>query len=255
MSILELKNVTKTISNGPKEQKVLLDAVNLTINPGDFITVLGGNGAGKSTLFNSIAGTLDVTQGQVLLRDQDITGLSEEKRATSIARVFQDPKMGTAPRMTVAENLFLAQKRGEKRGLRLRQIKQQKPFYFELCQTIGNGLENHLDTPTGHLSGGQRQALSLLMATLKKPELLLLDEHTAALDPKTATQLMRITDQKIREEKLTCLMITHRMEDALKYGNRLILLQKGQIIKDLDQKEKEKLTLTDLLHFFEEIIF
>lgn len=255
MSVLEIKNATKTISNGPKEQKVLLNNVNLTIKTGDFITVLGGNGAGKSTLFNSISGTLPLTNGQILMGDQDITLFSEEKRAKYIARVFQDPKMGTAPRMTVAENLLLAQSRGEKRGLRLRQLKQQKDYYYELCQLIGNGLENHLDTPTGSLSGGQRQALSLLMATLKEPDLLLLDEHTAALDPKTAKQLMEITDQRIKEQSLTCLMITHRMEDALKYGNRLILLQKGEIIKDLDQKEKEKLTLSDLLHFFEEIVF
>lgn len=255
MAVLEIKQATKTISNGPKEQKVLLNNVSLTIESGDFITVLGGNGAGKSTLFNSISGTLPLTSGQILMGDQDITSLSEEKRASYIARVFQDPKMGTAPRMTVAENLLLAQGRGEKRGLRLRQLKQQKAYYYDLCQLIGNGLENHLDTPTGNLSGGQRQALSLLMATLKEPELLLLDEHTAALDPKTAKQLMEITDQRIKEQSLTCLMITHRMEDALKYGNRLILLQKGEIIKDLNQAEKEKLTLSDLLHFFEEIVF
>lgn len=255
MAVLELKHAIKTISNGPREQKVLLNNVNLTIRPGDFITVLGGNGAGKSTLFNSISGALPLTSGQILMNGQDVTQLSEEKRARHIARVFQDPKMGTAPRMTVAENLLLAQSRGEKRGLRLRQLKQQKASYYQLCQLVGNGLENHLDTPTGSLSGGQRQALSLLMATLKAPELLLLDEHTAALDPKTAKQLMEITNQRIKDQSLTCLMITHRMEDALKYGNRLILLQKGEIVKDLNQKEKEKLSLSDLLHFFEEIIF
>nr|MBP8693669.1 ATP-binding cassette domain-containing protein [Enterococcus sp.] len=148
-----------------------------------------------------------------------------------------------------------AQSRGEKRGFRLRQLKQQKDAFYELCRVVGNGLENHLDTPTGNLSGGQRQALSLLMATMKTPDLLLLDEHTAALDPKTAKQLMEITNQRILEQKLTCLMITHRMEDALKYGNRLILLQKGEIVKDLNQAEKEALTLPDLLSFFDEIIF
>ncbi|MHC5267791.1 ABC transporter ATP-binding protein [Enterococcus sp. LJL98] len=255
MAVLEIKKATKVISNGPKEQKVLLNQVDLTIKAGEFVTVLGGNGAGKSTLFNSISGALPLTSGSIFLDNQDVTALSEEKRASAIARVFQDPKMGTAPRMTVAENLLLAQGRGQARSLRLRQLKQQKTAYYELCQLVGNGLENHLDTPTGNLSGGQRQALSLLMATLKEPKLLLLDEHTAALDPKTAKQLMEITNQRIQQQSLTCLMITHRMEDALKYGNRLILLQKGEIIKDLKQAEKEKLTLSDLLHFFEEIVF
>ena len=255
MAVLEMKNAVKTIQNGPKEQTVLLNKVNLTVQPGDFITILGGNGAGKSTLFNSISGNIALTSGQLIMNGQDITNFSEENRARYIARVFQDPKMGTAPRMTVAENLLLAQSRGEKRGFRLRQLKQQKDAFYELCRVVGNGLENHLDTPTGNLSGGQRQALSLLMATMKTPDLLLLDEHTAALDPKTAKQLMEITNQRILEQKLTCLMITHRMEDALKYGNRLILLQKGEIVKDLNQAEKEALTLPDLLSFFDEIIF
>lgn len=255
MAIFEIKKATKSIQNGPKEQKILLNQLDLTINQGDFITVLGGNGAGKSTLFNTISGTLPLTSGQMFLEGKEVTQLAEEKRARFIARVFQDPKMGTAPRMTVAENLLLAQQRGEKRQLIFRQLKQKKDYFYTLCQSIGNGLENHLDTPTGHLSGGQRQALSLLMATIKSPQLLLLDEHTAALDPKTAKQLMEITNQRINEQNLTCLMITHRMEDALKYGNRLILLQKGEIIKDLSQSEKEKLTLSDLLHFFEETIF
>ena len=161
--------------------------------------------------------------------------------------------MGTAPRMTVAENLLLAQKRGQKRKFRLRNLKNQKDF-FRLCQEVGNGLEQHLDTPAGELSGGQRQALSLLMATITAPELLLLDEHTAALDPKTAKALMQLTNQRINEQKLTCLMITHRMEDALKYGNRLIVLQKGKIVQDLSEKEKQHLTMSDLLQFFEEVV-
>lgn len=162
--------------------------------------------------------------------------------------------MGTAPRMTVAENLLLAQKRGQKRKFRLRNLKNQKEDFFRLCQEVGNGLEQHLDTPAGELSGGQRQALSLLMATITAPELLLLDEHTAALDPKTAKALMRLTNQRINEQKLTCLMITHRMEDALKYGNRLIVLQKGKIVQDLSEKEKQHLTMGDLLQFFEEVV-
>ena len=253
-AILTIKNGRKVVNNGMHEEKVLLDDIQLTINEGDFITVLGGNGAGKSTLFNTIAGTLQLSQGGVYFKDQPITKLSEEARALFLSRVFQDPKMGTAPRMTVAENLLLAQKRGEKRPLRLRQLKNQKEAFYKICQEVGNGLEQHLDTPAGELSGGQRQALSLLMATIKAPELLLLDEHTAALDPKTAKLLMELTNQRITEQKLTCLMITHRMEDALKYGNRLIVLQKGRIVKDLAKEEKQALSMNDLLHFFEEVI-
>lgn len=190
--------------------------------------------------------------GTVAIKGQDITRLPEEKRAKYIARVFQDPKLGTAPRMTVAENLTLAQKRGQKRGLHLRKLKEQRAYFQTICASIGNGLENHLDTPTGHLSGGQRQALSLLMATLTKPELLLLDEHTAALDPKTAKQLMQVTDQKITASQLTCLMITHKMEDALTYGNRLLVMKKGRIVHDFSAAEKADLSLQDLFLFFEE---
>ncbi|EHM3053313.1 ATP-binding cassette domain-containing protein [Enterococcus faecium] len=252
--ILTIKNGRKVVNNGMNEEKVLLDEINLTIREGDFITVLGGNGAGKSTLFNTIAGTLQLSQGSISFKDQLITKDSEEKRTRFLSRVFQDPKMGTAPRMTVAENLLLAQKRGQKRKFRLRNLKNQKEDFFRLCQEVGNGLEQHLDTPAGELSGGQRQALSLLMATITAPELLLLDEHTAALDPKTAKALMRLTNQRINEQKLTCLMITHRMEDALKYGNRLIVLQKGKIVQDISEKEKQHLTMGDLLQFFEEVV-
>lgn len=252
MSLLQLEKVTKIVNNGTNEEKILLDHVDFTVNKGDFITVLGGNGAGKSTLFNSIAGTLPISHGKIYLNDQLISQQTEELRAKSIARVFQDPKMGTAPRMTVAENLLLAKFRGEKRRLALRQLSKYKSTFYKLCQQIGNGLEQHLDTATGNLSGGQRQALSLLMATIKTPELLLLDEHTAALDPKTAKQLMQLTAKIVGEQQLTCLMITHRMEDALIYGNRLIVLQKGQIVKDLNAEEKQALTLADLLQFFED---
>lgn len=253
-AIITIKNGKKVVSNGMHEEKVLLEEINFTIHKGDFITVLGGNGAGKSTLFNTIAGTLPLSQGTISFKDRLITTESEEKRASFLSRVFQDPKMGTAPRMTVAENLLLAQKRGKKRPLRLRNLKNQKAAFYQLCQEVGNGLEQHLDTPAGELSGGQRQALSLLMATIDAPELLLLDEHTAALDPKTAKSLMHLTNRRITEQKLTCLMITHRMEDALKYGNRLIVLQKGRIVKDLSQEEKAQLTMADLLQFFEEIL-
>lgn len=251
-AILEMQKCTKTISNGMNESKNIMDNLDLTIKQGEFVTILGGNGAGKSTLFNSVAGNLSLTSGKIYMAGKDVTSLKEEERATYLARVFQDPKMGTAPRMTVAENLLLALYRGQKRKLRRRPLEQQREEFRSLCSLIGNGLENHLDSPTGDLSGGQRQALSLLMATMTKPELLLLDEHTAALDPKTARSLMRLTSERIQEEGLTCLMITHRMEDALKYGNRLIVLEKGRIKVDLDAREKEKLSLSDLLMFFEE---
>lgn len=251
-AVLEIQHGIKAISNGLNESKVIMNDLNLTIHSGDFITVLGGNGAGKSTLFNSIAGSLPLTKGKVLLKGQDITNKKEEERAKYLSRVFQDPKMGTAPRMTVSENLLLAMYRGQKRGLKKRPLAQNRDYFMELCQLIGNGLEQHLDTPAGNLSGGQRQALSLLMATITKPDLLLLDEHTAALDPKTSRSLMALTNQRIQENQLTCLMITHRMEDALTYGNRLIVLQKGEIKVDLPKDEKEKLSLQDLLLFFEE---
>lgn len=250
--MLAIEQATKIIKNGPNEKKVLLNKVDLKLTTGDFVTIVGGNGAGKSTLFNCVSGTMGLTSGKILIDAIDVTKETEESRARYISRVFQDPKMGTAPRMTVAENLLLAQKRGQKRGLELRQLKQNQALFFDLCKEVGNGLENHLSTPTGHLSGGQRQALSLLMATIEAPKLLLLDEHTAALDPKTSKQLMAITANRVTEQNLTCLMITHRMEDALKYGNRLIVLKKGEIVKDLRAQEKAKLSLQDLLLFFED---
>lgn len=251
-SVLTVSNATKTIYNDLDANNTILDHVDLTVNEGDFITIVGGNGAGKSTLFNSIAGNLTLNNGKIILKEKDITNWKVERRASLISRVFQDPKMGTAPRMTVAENLLIAFHRGKKRTLRPRKMSQHLDEFKALCALIGNGLENHLDSPAGNLSGGQRQSLSLLMATMTHPELLLLDEHTAALDPKTSRQLMTLTDQRIQQNGLTCLMITHRMEDALKYGNRLLLLQKGRIKLDLNKEEKENLSLTDLLLFFEE---
>lgn len=244
--LLLINDATKITDSGLK----IMNQLNLSIYEGDFITVLGGNGAGKSTLFNAISGTLKLTSGTISLNQLNITNQSEEKRAAYFARVFQDPKNGTAPRMTVLENLLLASQRGSKRRLKNRQLVSKRQDYYDLCAQVGNGLETHLDTPTGNLSGGQRQALSLLMATLKKPDLLLLDEHTAALDPKTGKQLMALTDQKIKDNQLTCLMITHHMQDALTYGNRLIVLEKGQIKRDFSKSEKEKLTMPDLLKFF-----
>jgi putative tryptophan/tyrosine transport system ATP-binding protein len=248
--IIELKNATKVIENG-EERKVILDDVSLKIYAKDFITILGGNGAGKSTLFNAISGTLSLTSGSVFIKGNDVTNHSPEKRAAAISRVFQDPKVGTAPRMTVAENIAIAALRGQRRSLRLRNITKYKGDFASLAEQIGNGLEKHLDTPTGNLSGGQRQALSLLMATIVPPDLLLLDEHTAALDPKTSVALMQLTDDLVTSKDLTALMITHHMEDALKYGNRLIVMKDGKIAQDLATSEKEQMKLEDFYRIFD----
>ena len=250
-AIVELKNATKVITNGFDEEKIILNDVSLEIFEYDFITILGGNGAGKSTLFNTIAGTLPLTSGSIRIMGEDVTHFSPEKRAKYLSRVFQDPKMGTAPRMTVAENLLIAKFRGEKRGLLPRRLSSHREEFQTTIEKVGNGLEKHLDTPIEFLSGGQRQALSLLMATLKRPELLLLDEHTAALDPKTSVALMQLTDDFVSKEHLTALMITHHMEDALKYGNRLIVMKEGRIIQDLNKEEKVKMKISDYYQLFE----
>ena len=250
-AIVELRNATKIVKNGFDEGKIILNDVSLEIYEHDFITILGGNGAGKSTLFNSIAGTLPLTSGSIRIMGEDVTHFSPEKRAKYLSRVFQDPKMGTAPRMTVAENLLIAKFRGEKRGLFPRKLSAYKEEFQATIEKVGNGLEKHLDTPIEFLSGGQRQALSLLMATLKRPELLLLDEHTAALDPKTSVALMELTNDFINKDHLTALMITHHMEDALKYGNRLIVMKDGQIIQDLNKDEKAKMKISDYYQLFE----
>ena len=250
-AIVELKNATKIVNTGIEEEKVILNYVSLDIFEHNFITILGGNGAGKSTLFNVIAGTLPLTSGSIYILGENVTSYSPEKRAKYLSRVFQDPKMGTAPRMTVAENLLIAKFRGEKRRLVPRRLSHYRKEFQETIDKIGNGLEKHLDTPIEFLSGGQRQALSLLMATLKRPELLLLDEHTAALDPKTSVALMSLTDEFVNRDQLTALMITHHMEDALKYGNRLIVMKDGQIIQDLHQEEKAKMTIADYYSLFE----
>ena len=250
-AIVELRNATKIVTNGFDEEKIILNDVSLDIYEHDFITILGGNGAGKSTLFNSIAGTLPLTSGSIRIMGEDVTYFSPEKRAKYLSRVFQDPKMGTAPRMTVAENLLMAKLRGENRGLFPRRLSAYKEEFQATIEKVGNGLEKHLDTPIEFLSGGQRQALSLLMATLKRPELLLLDEHTAALDPKTSVALMELTNDFINKDHLTALMITHHMEDALKYGNRLIVMKDGQIIQDLNKDEKAKMKISDYYQLFE----
>ncbi len=245
--VLEDVNVNVAVE---EEIKPLLKNINLTINKGDFVTIIGTNGAGKSTLFNSITGDLNVSSGSVKLADKEITKYHPEKRARYISRVFQDPKLGTAPRMTVAENLDLASHRGERLTLASRNLKSKKANYKELAEKTGNGLELALDKPTEQLSGGQRQALSLLMATMKLPDLLLLDEHTAALDPKTSAAIMKLTNDIINQKDLTALMITHHLEDALKYGNRLIVLDHGEIVADYAAEEKAKLVTTDLLKYF-----
>ena len=250
-AIVELKNATKIVKNGFEEEKIIINDVSLDIYEHDFITILGGNGAGKSTLFNSIAGTLPLTSGSIRIMGEDVTNFIPEKRAKYLSRVFQDPKMGTAPRMTVAENLLIAKFRGEKRGLFPRKLSSYKEEFQATIEKVGNGLEKHLDTPIEFLSGGQRQALSLLMATLKRPELLLLDEHTAALDPKTSVALMELTNDFINKDHLTALMITHHMEDALKYGNRLIVMKDGRIIQDLNKDEKARMKISDYYQLFE----
>lgn len=250
-TIIELKDASVAVNNGLDTEKLILDQVNLTIYEHDFLTILGGNGAGKSTLFNVIAGTLPLSSGRIFILGQDVTKLGAEKRAHYLSRVFQDPKMGTAPRMTVAENLLIAKYRGQKRGLSSRQLKSHEVEFQRLIAKVGNGLDKHLHTAVGLLSGGQRQALSLLMATLKKPELLLLDEHTAALDPKTSLALMALTDDFVTKDQLTALMITHRMEDALKYGNRLLVMKDGRIIQDLAAQEKQQMTISDYYQLFE----
>ena len=249
--ILELKNVQTLVNKGTTNQTMILKGINLAINAGDFITIVGTNGAGKSTLFNVIGGNLRADNGQIFHNGQDITRTSEEDRTAFLARVFQDPKLGTAPRMTVAENMLLATKRGEHRHLFPRKLKQNMARFTELAATMNNGLEIRMTTETGALSGGQRQALSFLMATLKRPDILLLDEHTAALDPHTSLSLLHATNERITKDHLTALMITHHLEDALTYGNRLIVLKDGQIKADFKGEAKQSLTTDKLYQYFE----
>ncbi|WP_283589145.1 ABC transporter ATP-binding protein [Lactobacillus gallinarum] len=249
-TILDLQNITTTVNVGTSEEKNILKNINLKINDGDFITLLGTNGAGKSTLLNIINGSIFPTSGKIILKERDLTNLSEVKRAKYIAQVFQDPKMGTAPRMTVAENLLLATKRGQQRGLHLRGLDQHLEEFKRETVQLPNGLNERLNTFVGNLSGGQRQTLSFLMATIKKPELLLLDEHTAALDPNTSRQLLELTNKVVKKEHLTCIMITHQLKDAIKYGNRTIILNSGKIVLDVNGQDKKTLTEEDILQYF-----
>ncbi|MFD1432637.1 ABC transporter ATP-binding protein [Lacticaseibacillus yichunensis] len=246
---LQLNQVAVNVVVG-QSVRPLLQNIDLTVQPGEFVTVLGANGAGKSTLFNAITGDVPLAGGTITLAGHDISAAKRERRAHLIARVFQDPKMGTAPRMTVAENLALASRRGQRLTLASRQLKAQLSAFEKLAAQTGNGLEKALNKPTEELSGGQRQALSLLMATMRRPELLLLDEHTAALDPHTSEAIMTLTQQIVAREQLTCLMITHQLEDALTYGSRLIVLQAGHIVADYSGEAKAQLTRADLLQYF-----
>ena len=250
--MLELKNIYKTFNAGTVNEKMALRGLNLTLEDGDFVTVIGGNGAGKSTMLNAIAGVWPVDQGQILIGDADVTKLPEYKRAKYLGRVFQDPMTGTAATMEIQENLALALRRGDSRTLKAGITKKEHAKYREMLATLGLGLEDRMTSKVGLLSGGQRQALTLLMATLKKPKLLLLDEHTAALDPKTAAKVLQTTDMIVNRDNLTTLMITHNMKDAIAHGNRLITMMDGNIILDIRGEEKKKLTVADLLHKFEE---
>lgn len=249
--MLEIKNVYKTFNPGTVNEKQALKGISLTLEDGDFVTVIGGNGAGKSTMLNAVAGVWPVDEGQIIIDGVDVTKLSEHKRAAYLGRVFQDPMNGTAATMGIEENLALAYRRGQHRTLRPGIRKKEREEYRELLKILGLGLEDRLTSKVGLLSGGQRQALTLLMATLKKPKLLLLDEHTAALDPKTAAKVLETTETIVNRDHLTTLMITHNMRDAIAHGNRLIMMMEGKIILDIRGEEKKKLTVEDLLHQFE----
>lgn len=248
--MLEIKNITKTFNAGTVNEKVALNGLNLTLKDGDFVTVIGGNGAGKSTMLNAISGVWKPDCGNIVIDGIDVTNMPEYKRAKFLGRVFQDPMMGTAADMQIDENLALAQRRGTRRGLKWWVKKSEHEQYRQMLKNLDLGLEDRITTKVGLLSGGQRQAITLLMASLKSPKLLLLDEHTAALDPKTAAKVLEITDKIVEENKLTTLMITHNMKDAIAHGNRLIMMHEGKIIIDVEGEEKKKLTVEHLLGLF-----
>ena len=251
--MLKVDNISKTFNPGTINEKKALDGLSLHLKEGDFVTVIGSNGAGKSSVLNAIAGVWPVDNGSIVLGGEDITGLPEYLRAKLVGRVFQDPMMGTAPDMWIEENLAIAMRHGEKRRLKWMVSKQDRELYREKLKELGLGLEDRLQVKVGLLSGGQRQALTLLMATLKSPKLLLLDEHTAALDPATAAKVLELSDSLIEKNKLTTLMITHNMTDAIRHGNRLIMMNAGHIILDIDGEEKKHLTKKDLLDKFAEL--
>ena len=251
--MLEIKNVHKTFNKGTINEKKALNGVDLKLQPGDFVTVIGGNGAGKSTMLNMIAGVYPIDQGTILLDGKDISDLPEYKRAYMLGRVFQDPMMGTAAGMEIQENMAMAYRRGKRRGLSWGITKKEKKMFKEKLATLDLGLEERMTSKVGLLSGGQRQALTLLMATLKKPSLLLLDEHTAGLDPKTAKKVLDLTEKIVAKDNLTTLMVTHNMKDAINIGNRLIMMNEGRVIYDVSGQEKKNLKVPDLLKKFEEV--
>ncbi|MBE5765639.1 MAG: ABC transporter ATP-binding protein [Clostridiales bacterium] len=248
--MLEIRNVSKTFNPGTINAKTALDNLNLTLNAGDFVTVIGGNGAGKSTMLNAIAGVWKPDAGSIHIDGTNVTGMPEYRRARFLGRVFQDPMMGTAADMGIEENLALALRRGQRRTMRWGITASEREMYREKLKMLNLGLENRMTSKVGLLSGGQRQALTLLMATLKQPKVLLLDEHTAALDPKTAALVLQLSDQIIRENNLTTLMITHNMHDAIQHGNRLIMMHEGHVILDISGEAKKKLTVEELLEQF-----
>jgi putative ABC transport system ATP-binding protein len=248
--MLQLHNIHKTFNLGTINEKVALNGVNLTLNEGDFVTVIGGNGAGKSTMLNAIAGVWPIDEGSILIDGVDVTGLPEYKRAQYLGRVFQDPMTGTTATMQIEENLALASRRGKKRGLGWGISAEEKKQYKEMLKMLDLGLEDRMTSKVGLLSGGQRQALTLLMATLQKPKLLLLDEHTAALDPGTAAKVLELSDKIVEENNLTTMMITHNMSDAIRHGNRLIMMNQGKIVLDISGEAKQRLTKNELVEMF-----
>lgn len=250
--MLELQNLHKTFNRGTINEKAALAGVNLQLKPGDFVTIIGGNGAGKSTTLNAIAGVWPIDQGSIMVDGVDISGLSEHKRASCLGRVFQDPMTGTAATMSIEENMAIAARRGERRGLGWGITKKERKKVREQLRELDLGLEERLSSKVGLLSGGQRQAITLLMAALKEPKLLLLDEHTAALDPKTAAKVLELSDKIIEEHHLTAMMVTHNMKDAITHGNRLVMMHEGRIIYDVEGEEKKKLKVAGLLEKFEE---
>ncbi|MCQ2513632.1 MAG: ABC transporter ATP-binding protein [Ruminococcus sp.] len=251
--MLEISNIYKTFNKGTVNEKKALNGLNLKLNDGDFCTVIGGNGAGKSTMLNAIAGVWPVDSGAIMIDGKDVSGLPEYKRAPYLGRVFQDPMTGTVADMEIIENLAIAARRGQRRGLAWGVKKEEKEKYYEMLKEFDLGLENRMTSKVGLLSGGQRQAITLLMATIKKPKLLLLDEHTAALDPKTAAKVLELSDKIISEHNLTALMVTHNMRDAIVHGNRLIMLNEGRVILDISGEEKKNLTVEHLLEKFEKV--
>ena len=251
--MLEIKDIYKTFNAGTINERKALQGVSLKLEDGDFVTVIGGNGAGKSTMLNAVAGVWPVDSGSIIIDDVDVTGMPEHKRAKFLGRVFQDPMNGTAATMQIDENLAMAYRRGKRRTLRWGIKKEEKEKYYEMLKQFDLGLEDRMTSKVGLLSGGQRQALTLLMATLQRPHLLLLDEHTAALDPKTAAKVLELSQKIIAEENLTAMMVTHNMRDAITYGNRLVMMNEGRVVIDIKGEDKKKLTVEDLLQKFEEV--